>query len=434
MIEKILKEIADLDAKKPILANNFCSEKFKQYKKLLSDAEQIVDCINNINEYIEKCNLSEDLKINFSTDSIIDLSEFSKISNAEIFKLFASVSENIKSLAKISDYKSLDVEIDGLTSKIQRLSGLVGYLRNELSKIEESETRKYNKNRNKILDELKKEINKKQAEENEIKNELSKFLNNYDLSKDFILYRAKQNKTEEELAKKISFELPELTRYKSHNFSNPQFHNLLFLNANAKDREISAVLEELFLRLFFFFDARMIQIQPVGFVPLQLNAFLSSVKVGDYLPIRPSILDEKNFENFLAWVYMEVTNRINKYRKTGCQDIYEYNRANTDNLDKAIVIFLKDYEVVKNKVCDMQIKNLIDSECYLYGVYFIATSKFDEKDKSKLYLQAKENNFTVFDIDKNGTIYLEENEVSFDLYDDNIRDLFSSKVEAIGKD
>ena len=432
MIEKILKQIVELDDNKPTQNNNYNSDEFKILKQLLTDAERCIDIVDSMNEYVSCFDLSDRLFVRYNK-----VNSFEKPSSEEIRDLIFKVGCLVGNLSNISNCSNLDSEIKSLSENIEILNGYIKGLKDELFIIEEAEIKKYNRKRNKLLSDLKTEIDNKKQDEEMKRKEFLEFSNSYDFSEDFVLFESKHNGKEEELAGKIGFDMPELTNFGMHNFSSKDSHNILFIKKNLKEEKLNSLFEDLFFRLLFHFNAKLLQVQPVGILPLKLNATLSYVKTGDYFPIKPAIIDERNFENYLGYVYSEVTQRINKYK--GYKDFYEYNLLNPNNPDSAIVIFLYDYPQISNKICNMHIKNLLNSDCYLYGVYFIvSTTKIAPNGKNEaetkeimnnnfeIDLQNKDYGFSVFDI-KDGKILLDGKEVSFDLYDESAKELFLNK-------
>ena len=63
MLEKLLKDVIELDENKPLKSNGFCSDEYKKLETLLKNIECVIDSVNSINEYVDFFNLNENLKI-----------------------------------------------------------------------------------------------------------------------------------------------------------------------------------------------------------------------------------------------------------------------------------------------------------------------------------------------------------------------------------
>ena len=416
MIKEILNDIIELDKKKPLEQNNYLSEQFLCLKKLLKNSEVIISCANKINEYINSNNYSRELIIGQNNN--VNPSE---PSTDEIEKVVSSTIKQIEELSNINNYLKIESLTDKISNNVSLISKYIFFINKKMKTISEDAVGEFDSKRKKLISNLSKEIEKCKNDFEVQRENCNKFLCRTSFKEDFTLCHTTDNSEENSLAEKASYNLPVINKFLKHNFSNTFAHNLLFLHKNSKEPELYMVYEKLFFRLFFNFDVNFMEVQPVGFLPLQLNALFSNLKIGDYSPVNPAILEETALENYFAKLYSEVTERASKYYQY--KDFYGYNEANKNNPDKAIIIFINDYPTVANKICNMYIKNLLNSDCYLYGVYFIVGAIEENLREFDIDFTKSEFGFKVFKLNDK-TLFYDNKKVDFSYYSETIRNVF----------
>ena len=177
-----------------------------------------------------------------------------------------------------------------------------------------------------------------------------------DYTEDFILYK--------------SYKQDEFVNFYKHSFAKDNY-NLLFTHNSANDKKVSEGFEDIFIRLLYKFDYSILEIQPIGLLPIGLKGFIGSVNkdMGDNTIFKSPLVDEGEVDLYFSNLYELVSQRAEKYYSDG--DFFSYNKSHLNKPDKAIFVFLYNYPCFVSKKADMFIKTLINENSNKYGIFFI---------------------------------------------------------------
>ena len=407
MLKQIIDKIEAFDLQEKQNENNI-ENKYNSLKEDYIDSirtfsNEYLNYLELINSFVRKNKLDEKLSIKykliedislFNMDGFNDNLERARVLFDELFECekisrIIKINEELSScLSYINSYRVYAEEIFERDNKHEV------YVNN-------SEYRKT------LLNSLKEQIDKIKQNNLVLIEKCYQEENRNIFDNDFVLFKKKYDQYYLDKLREYGFKLDDENEYISHNFYSNKEHNIALIHNNERDIKAMEVWENIFLRLFHCYSFDALQVQPLGKISLKLNGLFLNYnnKYESYKPVNKIINNKEEIINFFKSLEDELNNRAALYYISG--DFSSYNKDNKDNPSKAIFIYINNlpFDCEINEL----INNLLENECYKYGIFFLIDSINEDEEI------IKRNEFRLFKLEEDVITY-KNKEIEFSIY------------------